>query len=170
MKGRVLIIAGSDPSGGAGVQADIKAVTALGGYAATAITSLTVQNTQGVSAAHPVDPDVIAAQIEAVVSDIGADAIKIGMLGEVGAAEIVVEVLKARAVDVPLVLDPVLVATSGDALAGEGVAGVILKKLAPMAALITPNTEEVEALTGVAVESEETMIAAGKTWVELMWM
>ena len=81
MKGRVLIIAGSDPSGGAGIQADIKTVTALGGYAATAITALTVQNTEGVSAVHKVAPEIIRAQIEAVLADIGADAIKIGMIG-----------------------------------------------------------------------------------------
>ena len=118
MKGRVLIIAGSDPSGGAGIQADIKTVTALGGYAAAAITALTVQNTRGVSAVRPVAPKLIRDQIVAVLEDIGADAIKIGMIGEAGAAEAIAEVL-GRFPDIPLVLDPVLIATSGDALAGE---------------------------------------------------
>jgi len=165
MKGRVLIIAGSDPSGGAGVQADIKTVTALGGYAAACITALTVQNTKGVSAVHPVAPDIIAAQVEAVMSDIGADAIKIGMIGEKDAAEKIAAILFDYARDIPIVLDPVLIATSGDGLAGEGVAGVILKKLAPLAALITPNTDEAAALTGIAVCDKETMIAAGEVLV-----
>lgn len=162
MKGRVLIIAGSDPSGGAGVQADIKTVTALSGYAATAITALTVQNTKGVSAVHPVAPDVIKAQIEAVLDDIGADAIKIGMIGDAAAAELIADLLKKNAIDMPVILDPVLAAASGDALAGEGVPGVILKKLARLAAVITPNKDEAEALTGVVITDEDTMIAAGE--------
>ena len=161
MKGRVLIIAGSDPSGGAGIQADIKTVTALGGYAAAAITALTVQNTRGVSAVRPVAPKLVREQIVAVLEDIGADAIKIGMIGEAGAAEAIAEVL-GRFPDIPLVLDPVLIATSGDALAGEGVAGVILKALAPRAALITPNAEEAAALTGHEVSGEEDLVAAGR--------
>lgn len=161
MQGRVLIIAGSDPSGGAGIQADIKTVTALGGYAATAITALTVQNTTGVSAVHPVDLDIIQAQIKAVLDDIGADAIKIGMLGSVGVVDLVAEALAPIAGDVPIILDPVLVATSGDALAGDGVATAILAKLIPLAAIVTPNTDEAEALTGVSVKNREAMIVAG---------
>ncbi len=162
MQGRVLIIAGSDPSGGAGIQADIKAVTALGGYAATAITALTVQNTQGVSAVHPVSPDVVRAQIDAVLGDIGADAVKIGMLGDVATVGLVAEVLAPIAHRIPVVLDPVLVATSGDALAGDGVAPAILKELVPLAGIVTPNTEEAEALAGGPVKTRETMIAAGE--------
>ncbi len=162
MQGRVLIIAGSDPSGGAGIQADVKTVTALGGYAATAITALTVQNTTGVSAVHPVDADIIAAQIKAVLDDIGADAVKIGMLGSVAIVDLVAEMLTPIADDVPVILDPVLVATSGDALAGDGVAAAIVKKLAPLAAIITPNTEEAEALTGAPVKTRADMIAAGE--------
>ena len=164
MQGRVLIIAGSDPSGGAGIQADIKTVTALGGYAATAITAITVQNTKGVTAVHPVAADVIAAQVEAVVDDIGADAIKIGMIGDVETAEIILSALRAYP-DIPVVLDPVLVATSGDALAKDGVAVVIKEKLTPLSAVITPNTEEVAALTGVTVTDRDTKIAAGEALV-----
>lgn len=162
MKGRVLIIAGSDPSGGAGIQADIKTVTALGGYAAAAITALTVQNTLGVSAVHSVAPGVICDQIVAVLDDIGADAIKIGMIGEVAAAKAIADVLRSHAAGIPIVLDPVLIATSGDALAGAGVASVILNDLAPLASLITPNADEAAALTGLRVESSDDLMRAGE--------
>ncbi len=166
MKGRVLIIAGSDPSGGAGVQADIKTVTALGGYAAAAITALTVQNTKGVTDIVPTAPEIIAAQIRAVLSDIGADAIKIGMIGDAEAAKTIAYVLSDHASSIPIILDPVLVATSGDPLAGEGVAGVILEKLTPLAAVVTPNSEEAAALTGLAVSDRDSMIEAGKALIE----
>ena len=162
MQGRVLIIAGSDPSGGAGIQADIKAVTALGGYAATAITALTVQNTQGVSAVHPINVDLVGAQIDAALSDIGADAIKIGMLGSLAVVDMLAEKLGALEGDTPVVLDPVLVATSGDALAESGVAQAILQKLVPLAAIVMPNSDEATALTGIAIKSREDMIAAGE--------
>ena len=119
-KGRVLIIAGSDSGGGAGIQADIKAVTAMGGYAATAVTAITVQNTLGVSTIHPVPLDIIKAQIEAVLSDIGADVIKTGMLGNREVVELVAACLDACEPRIPLVLDPVMVATSGDALVDAG--------------------------------------------------
>jgi len=166
VKGRVLIIAGSDPSGGAGIQADIKTVTMLGGYAATAITALTVQNTKGVSAVHPVAPDVIAAQIDAVMSDIGADAIKIGMIGDVETAAIIEAALKTYS-SAPVILDPVLIATSGDALASDGVAAFIRERLAPLAALITPNIDEASALTGAPVVNREDMIAAGEALIKV---
>ena len=166
LKGRVLIIAGSDPSGGAGVQADIKTVTALGGYAATAITALTVQNTAGVTGVYPTPPDIVLAQIDAVLSDIGADAIKIGMIGDGDAAEQIAGKLATVAGAIPIVLDPVLVATSGDVLAGEGVAGVLLKKLTSLCAIVTPNTEEAEALTGVEIKDEDAMVAAGKALIK----
>jgi hydroxymethylpyrimidine/phosphomethylpyrimidine kinase len=167
MKGRVLIIAGSDPSGGAGIQADIKTVTALGGYAAAAITALTVQNTKGVTAVQGVGPAFIRAQIEAVMSDIGADAIKIGMIGDAETANLLADILKDYAGRIPIVLDPVLAATSGDALAGEGVAGVIREKLAGLSSVITPNTEEASALTGVAVKDEASMKKAGEDLIGL---
>lgn len=162
MKGRVLIIAGSDPSGGAGVQADIKTVTALGGYAAAAITALTVQNTKGVSAVHPVAPAVIAAQIAAVLDDIGVDAIKIGMIGDRAAGVAIADAIAFHATAIPVVLDPVLIATSGDALAGDGVAALILERFAPLAAVITPNADEARALTGLAIETAADLVAAGE--------
>ncbi len=162
MKGRVLIIAGSDPSGGAGIQADIKTVTALGGYAATAITALTVQNTKGVTAVHPVAPEIIRRQIDAVMSDIGADAIKIGMIGGVETAALVHQMLAPLASKIPVVLDPVLVATSGDALAGEGVAGLIREKLIPLSAVVTPNAPEAAALTGLETTDEVSQKKAGE--------
>ncbi|MEO0398001.1 MAG: bifunctional hydroxymethylpyrimidine kinase/phosphomethylpyrimidine kinase [Pseudomonadota bacterium] len=166
---RVLIIAGSDPSGGAGVQADIKTVTALGGYAAAAVTALTVQDTMGVKDVSPVAPAFIRAQIDAVLGDIGADAVKTGMIGDVAAGVAIADALNdyikatpAGASPVPIVLDPVLAATSGDALANEGVASLILERLAPIAALITPNADEAAALTGLPVETGEDQEAAGR--------
>src|SRR5580692_10368184 len=104
-RGRVLVIAGSDSGGGAGVQADIKTVTALGGYAASAITAITVQDTLGVHGMHPIPPDIIAAQIRVVLADIGADAIKTGMLGDAAAIEAVLEALDDYP-DIPIVVDP----------------------------------------------------------------
>jgi hydroxymethylpyrimidine/phosphomethylpyrimidine kinase len=161
VKGRVLIIAGSDPSGGAGAQADIKTVTALGGYAAAAITALTVQNTRGVFAVHPVAPEIIRAQIVAVLDDIGADAIKIGMIPTAEAARALAALVKERS-GVPVVLDPVLISTSGDALAGEGVSSIIRRELAPSAAALTPNIDELAALTGETVESLADARRAGR--------
>src|SRR4051794_19935731 len=110
-RGRVLIIAGSDSGGGAGIQADIKTVTALGGYAATAITAVTVQNTLGVSAVHPIPVETIAAQARAVLDDIGAEVIKTGMLGEAEVVELVAQLLDEAAL--PAVIDPVMVAKGG---------------------------------------------------------
>ncbi len=166
MKGRVLIIAGSDPSGGAGIQADIKTVTALGAYAATAITAITVQNTHGVSAVHGVSPDIVAAQIDAVMNDIGADAIKIGMIGDLATAQTIEAALKAYD-NVPVVLDPVLAATSGDALAKDGVATFIRTSLAPLAAVMTPNKDEAEALTGLSIRDRAGMERAGQEFLSM---
>ncbi len=167
MRGRVLIIAGSDPSGGAGLQADIKTVTALGGYASGAVTALTVQNTLGVSAVHPIALDIIRAQIEAVLSDIGADVIKIGMIGEARAAQMITACLRNNAPGIPIVLDPVLAATSGDALAGEHVVDVLLAELIPIADIVTPNSEEAAALTGLRVRGRSEQIMAGEVLVAL---
>ena len=147
---RVLIIAGSDSGGGAGIQADIKTVTAMGGHAMTAITAITAQNTLGVNAVHPVPPAMVLAQIQAVVDDIGIDAIKIGMLPNVETVQMVAAALAALGTSVPLILDPVLVATSGDALAGNGVAEALIQRLAPVATLVTPNLPELAALGGEA--------------------
>lgn len=155
--GRVLIIAGSDSGGGAGVQADIKAVTALGGYAATAITAITVQNTLGVHGVHPLPLDLIEAQARAVLDDIGADAIKTGMLGSGDIIDTVFSILKREAPSIPLIVDPVMVAKGGAALI-KGEAIVALRsRLLTIATLITPNLPEAEALTGRRIASLHDM-------------
>lgn len=161
-RGRVLIIAGSDPSGGAGLQADIKTVTALGGYAAAVVTALTVQNTTGVRAVQPVDPSFICDQIEAVIGDIGADAVKIGMIGAIDAAHAIADVLAPVAKKIPIVIDPVLIATSGDSLAESGMAEAVMTRLAPLAAIMTPNTDEASALSGLSIMAPSHSEAAGQ--------
>ncbi len=150
---RVLIIAGSDSGGGAGIQADIKTVTALGGYAMTAITAITAQNTCEVAEVEGVEPWLIQRQIEVVLSDLGADVIKTGMLPTRGAVKAVAASLKSHRV--PLVVDPVLVATSGGRLAESDVARALLMDLIPRASLVTPNLPEAEALSGVHIERRE---------------
>jgi hydroxymethylpyrimidine/phosphomethylpyrimidine kinase len=142
---RVLVIAGSDSSGGAGIQADIKTVTMLGGYAMTAITAITAQNTLGVTAVEVLSPDLVAAQIDACLSDIGADAVKIGMLGSAAIAEVVAG--RLAGLDVPMVFDPVMVATSGSALADEATVATF-EQLMALATLTTPNVPELAALGG----------------------
>jgi hydroxymethylpyrimidine/phosphomethylpyrimidine kinase len=144
---RILIIAGSDSSGGAGIQADIKTVTMLGGYAATAITALTAQNTLGVQAVLPVPPEFVAAQIDSVVSDIGVDAVKIGMIGSAETAEVVADRLER--LSVPIVFDPVMVATSGSILADAPTIAAF-ERLMRLASVVTPNLPELEALGGEA--------------------
>ncbi|HEY5290228.1 MAG TPA: bifunctional hydroxymethylpyrimidine kinase/phosphomethylpyrimidine kinase [Caulobacteraceae bacterium] len=157
-RGRVLIIAGSDSGGGAGVQADIKTVTALGGYAASAITAITVQNTLGVSAIHLVPPEIVEAQARVVLSDIGADIIKIGMIGEAG--EAVIRILDAWP-DIPVVIDPVMTAKGGAVLADARAIEMLRLRLLPRAMLATPNAPEAAALTGLAVESTDDLRRAG---------
>ena len=147
-KGRVLIIAGSDSGGGAGIQADIKTVTMLGGHAATAITAVTVQNTLGVHGVHPIPPAIIAAQARAVLEDIGADAIKTGMLGGLETVELVAGLLD-EAAGVPAVIDPVMIAKGGAPLLDEAAISAVKTLLIPRAALLTPNAPEAEALTGL---------------------
>nr|WP_246408850.1 bifunctional hydroxymethylpyrimidine kinase/phosphomethylpyrimidine kinase [Parvularcula dongshanensis] len=154
-----MIVAGSDSGGGAGIQADIKTCTALGAYAATAVTAITVQDTRAVHAVHPVPPDVIAAQIRVVLDDIGADCIKIGMIGSAGAGE---AILSALPDGVPVVLDPVLVATSGDALGDGEVAALIRDRLIPRSAVVTPNLPELAALSGLTVDDEPAMRRAAQ--------
>ena len=153
MQGRVLIIAGSDSGGGAGIQADIKTVTALGGFAMTAITALTAQNTQGVHAIHEVPEDFIARQIDVVLDDIGADAIKVGMLHRAGVIHAVADALEHADPSIPLVLDPVMVAKGGHALLEPDAVEALEKRLLPRATLITPNVPEAEALTGIKIDS-----------------
>lgn len=151
MRGRVLAIAGSDSGGGAGIQADIKTVTALGGYAATAITALTAQNTLGVAGILPVAPAFVTQQIEAVLQDIGADVVKTGMLGDRAVIEAVAEALERFARGVPLVVDPVMVAKGGARLLESGAVDALTRRLLPLATVITPNLPEAEALLGEAI-------------------
>ena len=143
---RILIIAGSDSGGGAGIQADIKTVTMLGGYAMTAITAVTAQNTLGVQAVHMVPTDMVIAQIDAVIGDIGVDAVKIGMIGSAETANAVADYLTR--LTVPIVFDPVMVATSGSVLA-DATTIAAFEKLMAVASVVTPNLPELEALGGV---------------------
>ena len=159
-QGRVLAIGGSDSGGGAGIQADIKTITALGGYAASAVTAVTVQDTLGVHAIHPIPPAIIAGQIRAVLADIGADAIKTGMLGDAAAVEAVLEALAGWPA-IPLVVDPVMAAKGGARLLDEA-ALALLRRLIAGAALVTPNAPEAEALTGLAVTCLDDQRAAGE--------
>jgi len=158
--GRVLIIAGSDSGGGAGVQADIKAVTAMGGYAATAVTAITVQNTLGVHDVHPLPLDLIEAQARAVLDDIGADAIKTGMLGSVAVVERVAAILDTT--DAPAVVDPVMVAKGGAALLDASAVEAVKSLMVPRAAILTPNAPEAEALTGLQVADLDGQRRAGE--------
>lgn len=152
-KGRVLIIAGSDSGGGAGIQADIKTVTALGGYAMTAITAVTVQNTLGVTGVHAIPPHLVREQIVSVFLDLGADAWKLGMLGSAAHVRIVLETWSEIGAGAPVVLDPVMIAKGGASLLEDDAVAVIRDDLMPIAALVTPNAPEAQALTGVAVET-----------------
>ena len=145
MTPRILIIAGSDSGGGAGIQADIKTVTMLGGHAMTAITALTAQNTLGVDAVMSVPADFVLQQIDAVVRDIGVDAIKIGMIGSPETAHAVADRLSG--LDVPIVFDPVMIATSGSVLADEATIAAF-ERLMSIASVVTPNLPELEALGG----------------------
>jgi hydroxymethylpyrimidine/phosphomethylpyrimidine kinase len=146
--GRVLVIAGSDSGGGAGIQADIKAVMAMGGYAATAITALTAQNTLGVHGVHRVPVPFLRQQIAVVLEDIGADAIKTGMLGDAAVVAAVAAEIELRAAGVPLVVDPVMVAKGGAPLLAEAAVASLRQRLLPLATLITPNIPEAEVLLG----------------------
>jgi hydroxymethylpyrimidine/phosphomethylpyrimidine kinase len=158
MTARILIIAGSDSGGGAGIQADIKTVTMLGGHAMTAITAITAQNTLGVSAVHPVPAAMVIAQMDAVIEDIGVDAVKIGMIGSAEVAHAVADRLDW--LDVPIVFDPVMVATSGASLADEETIAAFGRLMA-LATLTTPNLPELEALGGEAALQGMTLIKGG---------
>ena len=147
---RLLIIAGSDSSGGAGLQADIKTADAFGVYAMTAVTAVTVQDTKGVGAIHAIPPKIVRDQILACLRDIGADAIKTGMLTSAATVRIVAATLAEHARGIPLVVDPVMVSTSGAALLDRDAETAIRKYLLPLASLVTPNIPEMKRLTGVA--------------------
>lgn len=163
--GRVLIIAGSDSGGGAGIQADIKAVTAMGGYAATAITAITVQNTLGVHGVHPLPLDLIEAQARAVLDDIGADAIKTGMLGSIETVERVAAILDSS--DTPAVIDPVMIAKGGHPLLPDKAIQAVKALMIPRAALLTPNAPEAEALTGSPIADIDGQRRAGEALLAL---
>jgi hydroxymethylpyrimidine/phosphomethylpyrimidine kinase len=166
MKGRVLTVAGSDSSGGAGVQADIKTITALGGYAASAITALTAQDSTGVFDVLPVPPDFVRRQIDVVLADIGADCIKTGMLHDAGIVAAVAESLAAFP-DLPLVLDPVLQATSGAALLEASAVEELKRRLIPRARVLTPNLPEAEMLLGRSIGGVDEMAEAARALIAL---
>lgn len=155
---RILIVAGSDSSGGAGIQADLRTVQALGGYGMTAVTAVTVQNTLGVSGVFPVPPETVAAQMRAC-DDIGVDAVKIGMLGDVGVIAAVAEVLAG--VTAPVVLDPVMVAKGGALLLAEDAVAALFRLL-PLATIVTPNAPELSALTDTEIEDEADLLLAAQ--------
>ncbi|MDE1883370.1 MAG: bifunctional hydroxymethylpyrimidine kinase/phosphomethylpyrimidine kinase [Rhodospirillales bacterium] len=164
MVARVLTIAGSDSGGGAGIEADLKTISALGGYGCTTITGLTAQNTLGVRAVHPVPADFVVLCLRAVLEDIGVDAIKLGML----TSEAIIRAVAANLPgDVPVVLDPVMVSTSGAALLPDGAVAALISALIPKAALITPNLPEAAKITGMPVETEAQRIAAGYRLLEM---
>jgi hydroxymethylpyrimidine/phosphomethylpyrimidine kinase len=165
VSGRVLVIGGSDSSGGAGIQADIKTVTVLGGYAASAITAVTVQDTHRVHAIHTIPPALILAQARAVLDDIGADAIKTGMLGGKAAVDAIADLLAGVAV--PIVIDPVMAATSGAALLEPDAVEALRARLIPLATLLTPNAPEAERLTGLAVATTDDLRRAGEALLGL---
>jgi len=156
-KGRVLIVAGSDSGGGAGIQADIKTVTALGGFAMTAVTALTAQNSEGVHGVLGIDPAFIAQQMEVVLDDIGGDAIKTGMLHNAAVIRAVADVLAARAPDLPLVLDPVMFAKGGHALLEPEAMSALKGDLLPRARVVTPNIPEAEAIAGMNIRTVKDM-------------
>lgn len=158
-QGRVLIIAGSDPSGGAGIQADIKTCAAFGAYSMTAITAITVQNTLGVEQVEFLDGELVRAQIKACVSDIGVDVVKIGMLGSKEIIEVVAEEIEP--LDAFIVLDPVAVATSGDNLLKDDAMETLKTKLLPLADLVTPNVPEGEWLSDIKIEDVDDLTKAG---------
>ncbi len=163
--GRVLIIAGSDSSGGAGLQADIKTCAAFGAYAMTAVTAITVQNTQGVEQVELMSPDLVRAQIRACLSDIGADIIKIGMLGNKAIIEAVADEIEDN--EAFIVLDPVMVATSGDALLSDDAVDVLKSRLIPVVDVLTPNVPEAKILTGRDIEDVDSLTEAGQDLLKM---
>jgi hydroxymethylpyrimidine/phosphomethylpyrimidine kinase len=156
---RVLSIAGSDSGGGAGIQADLRAFARCGVFGMTAVTAVTAQNTLGVPAVHPVPARVISAQIAAVLDDIGADAVKIGMLAEADAVDAVADALAVLSAEVPVVLDPVLAASAGGTLLTAGGIERLLARLVPRATVVTPNLPEALALTGAGAREADVALA-----------
>jgi hydroxymethylpyrimidine/phosphomethylpyrimidine kinase len=151
-----LSIAGSDSSAGAGLQADLKTFSALGVYGATVVTAVTAQNTRGVNAVHAIPGDIISAQMDAVFSDLSIKAIKVGMLGGVDAIEAVAASLERWCAGIPVIVDPVMVSTSGSRLLERGAEAALAQRLIPLASLITPNLHEAAALLGAAAANSES--------------
>ncbi len=152
MKGRVLVIAGSDSGGGAGLQADLRAIMALGGYATCAVTAVTAQDTQGVHGVVAMPPAFVARQMRCVLDDIGADAFKTGMLGDAATVAAVAEVFAAYP-GTPFVLDPVMLAKGGAALLATDAVAMVARVLMPLCSVVTPNVPEAEALSGIKIDS-----------------
>ncbi len=163
---RVLSIAGSDSGGGAGIQADLKTMSALGCYGMTAITALTAQNTQGVTAIHAVPPEILTAQIDAVLNDIGTDAVKIGMLHAPEIVDVVASAITHHRLS-NVILDPVMVSTSGAKLIAEATIAGLVQKLFPLAALVTPNLDEAEVLIGRPIAGIDALDAAAQDLLAL---
>lgn len=159
-QGRVLTVAGSDSGGGAGIQADLKTITLLGSYGMSAITALTAQNTCGVSAIHAVPPEFVDAQLKAVLSDIGTDTVKTGMLLNAGIITVVAAAIQRHAL--LAVVDPVMIAKGGAALLQDEALAALRHELIPQAYLLTPNLPEAEALTGLTISDEDGMAAAAR--------
>lgn len=161
---RILTIAGSDSGGGAGIEADIKTISALGGYALTTITAVTAQNTLGVRGVHFLPPEFVRLSLATVLADIGADAIKLGMLSN---AEIIAVVADMLPNDIPVVLDPVMVATSGAVLLPDDAIATLRARLIPRATIVTPNLPEAVKLTGLPLTTQAERIAAGQAILRL---
>ena len=167
MKGRVLVVAGSDSGGGAGIQADIKTITALGGFAMTAVTALTAQNSIAVEGVHKTPPAFVADQIRVTLEDLGADAVKTGMMADGPIIEAAADALDAHASGIPWVVDPVMVSTSGDPLLDENAVSALKTRLVSLAAIVTPNMTEAGILTGGDIKTVDDMEAAGRQLVAL---
>lgn len=163
---RVLSIAGSDSGGGAGIQADLKTFSALGCYGMTAITAITAQNTRGVTGIHGIPPQMLRAQMDAVVSDIGVDAVKIGMLAAPEVVRVVAQAIREHGL-AHVVLDPVMVATSGDRLIAEETVAVLVQELFPLAEVITPNLDEAGWLLGRPIAGIEDLEPAAQALLDL---
>jgi hydroxymethylpyrimidine/phosphomethylpyrimidine kinase len=167
MRGRVLVVAGSDSGGGAGIQADIKSVMAMGGFATTAITAVTAQDTLGVHGVHPIPPEFLRLQISCVLRDIGADAVKTGMLGDAATIDVLCDVLGAHDRRMPVVVDPVMVAKGGHSLSSAEAIAQLKRRLLPLTTLLTPNLPEAEMLGGVSIADEAGMWRAAEALLTL---
>ena len=166
LRGRVLVVAGSDSGGGAGIQADIKAIMAMGGFATTAVTAVTAQDTLGVHGVFAVPPSFVKLQMRHVLADIGADAFKTGMLADVATVEAVAEGF-AEYRGMPFVLDPVMVAKGGHPLLAPAAVACIRSALIPLASVITPNVPEAEALSGIEISTHDDQLRAADALLRL---